>query len=153
MSLAKNRVLIVRSLCVQTHWVNLVLKWIYLAFLALQFVLALGNRPKGERMAYALTLWCVVLYRYPDDLCAHSFQGIRHPSRVSSGLLVLPNGQGFREYSCTVERKDRGASSTGFRFWSCRYPYRSGGLNLRYLLHCLVHLRKYYGLTSLEHMS
>ena len=30
---------------------------IYLAFLALQFVLALGNRPKGERMAYALTLW------------------------------------------------------------------------------------------------
>ncbi|THH15206.1 hypothetical protein EW146_g5227 [Bondarzewia mesenterica] len=40
-----------------THWVNLVFKWIYLAFLALQFVLALGNRPKGEKMAYALTLW------------------------------------------------------------------------------------------------
>jgi hypothetical protein len=41
----------------QTHWVNLVFKWIYLAFLALQFVLALGNRPKGERTAYAITLW------------------------------------------------------------------------------------------------
>ncbi|KIJ70012.1 glycosyltransferase family 2 protein [Hydnomerulius pinastri MD-312] len=40
-----------------THWVNLAFKWIYLAFLALQFVLALGNRPKGERAAYALTLW------------------------------------------------------------------------------------------------
>lgn len=40
-----------------THWVNLVFKWIYLAFLALQFVLALGNRPKGERTAYAITLW------------------------------------------------------------------------------------------------
>ncbi|KAF7433398.1 Chitin synthase, class 2 [Pleurotus ostreatus] len=40
-----------------THWVNLSLKWIYLAFLALQFILALGNRPKGERMAYAITLW------------------------------------------------------------------------------------------------
>ncbi|CAL1701071.1 unnamed protein product [Somion occarium] len=40
-----------------THWVNLSFKWIYLAFLALQFVLALGNRPKGERGAYALTLW------------------------------------------------------------------------------------------------
>jgi len=40
-----------------THWVNLVFKWIYLAFLALQFVLALGNRPKGERTAYAVTLW------------------------------------------------------------------------------------------------
>ncbi|KAI0326691.1 glycosyltransferase family 2 protein [Cubamyces sp. BRFM 1775] len=40
-----------------THWVNLVLKWIYLAFLALQFVLALGNRPKGERLTYNITLW------------------------------------------------------------------------------------------------
>ncbi|TCD70431.1 Chitin synthase, class 2 [Steccherinum ochraceum] len=39
-----------------THWVNLAFKWIYLAFLALQFVLALGNRPKGERGAYLLTL-------------------------------------------------------------------------------------------------
>lgn len=40
-----------------THWVNLGFKWTYLAFLALQFVLALGNRPKGERMAYTITLW------------------------------------------------------------------------------------------------
>lgn len=41
-----------------TYWVNQGLKWVYLAFLALQFVLALGNRPKGERMAYTVTL-CV----------------------------------------------------------------------------------------------
>ncbi|OJT09060.1 Chitin synthase 1 [Trametes pubescens] len=40
-----------------THWVNLALKWIYLAFLGLQFVLALGNRPKGERATYNVTLW------------------------------------------------------------------------------------------------
>ncbi|KZV76117.1 glycosyltransferase family 2 protein [Peniophora sp. CONT] len=40
-----------------THWVNLAFKWIYLAFLALQFVLALGNRPKGERGLYTTTLW------------------------------------------------------------------------------------------------
>ncbi|KAI0729316.1 glycosyltransferase family 2 protein [Fomitopsis betulina] len=40
-----------------THWVNEALKWIYLAFLCLQFILALGNRPKGERMAYTITLW------------------------------------------------------------------------------------------------
>jgi chitin synthase len=40
-----------------THWVNLAFKWIYLSFLALQFILALGNRPKGERFAYTLTLW------------------------------------------------------------------------------------------------
>ncbi|KAG8725108.1 Chitin synthase, class 2 [Ceratobasidium sp. 395] len=41
-----------------THWINMVFKWLYLAFLALQFILALGNRPKGERMAYFITL-CV----------------------------------------------------------------------------------------------
>ncbi|KAJ7283693.1 glycosyltransferase family 2 protein [Mycena rebaudengoi] len=40
-----------------THWVNLAFKWLYLSFLALQFVLALGNRPKGERAAYTITLW------------------------------------------------------------------------------------------------
>ncbi|KAK4688796.1 chitin synthase, partial [Tremellales sp. Uapishka_1] len=40
-----------------THWVNLALKWLYLAFLMLQFVLALGNRPKGEKGLYLLTLW------------------------------------------------------------------------------------------------
>ncbi|TFL06041.1 glycosyltransferase family 2 protein [Pterulicium gracile] len=40
-----------------THWVNSAFRWIYLAALALQFVLALGNRPKGERAAYAITLW------------------------------------------------------------------------------------------------
>nr|XP_019044727.1 chitin synthase [Kwoniella bestiolae CBS 10118]OCF23657.1 chitin synthase [Kwoniella bestiolae CBS 10118] len=40
-----------------TYWVNLVLMWIYMAFLMLQFVLALGNRPKGEKGLYLLTLW------------------------------------------------------------------------------------------------
>ncbi|KAJ7937082.1 glycosyltransferase family 2 protein [Mycena leptocephala] len=40
-----------------THWVNNGFKWLYLSFLALQFVLALGNRPKGERAAYTITLW------------------------------------------------------------------------------------------------
>ncbi|KIJ56843.1 glycosyltransferase family 2 protein [Sphaerobolus stellatus SS14] len=40
-----------------THWINEVFQWIYLAFLALQFVLALGNRPKGERVVYVITLW------------------------------------------------------------------------------------------------
>ena len=37
------------------HWVNLVLMWVYGFFVALQFVLALGNRPKGERGLYALS--------------------------------------------------------------------------------------------------
>ncbi|EJF62799.1 glycosyltransferase family 2 protein [Dichomitus squalens LYAD-421 SS1] len=40
-----------------TYYVNFALKMIYLAFLALQFILALGNRPKGERMTYNITFW------------------------------------------------------------------------------------------------
>jgi len=37
------------------HWVNLVLTWVYGFLLAVQFVLALGNRPKSERLAYAIS--------------------------------------------------------------------------------------------------
>jgi len=45
-----------------TYWINEVFQWIYLAFLALQFVLALGNRPKGERMSYVITLWVFAFF-------------------------------------------------------------------------------------------
>lgn len=34
------------------HWLNLGCKWVYVFFLVLQFVLALGNRPKGEKATY-----------------------------------------------------------------------------------------------------
>ena len=37
------------------HWVNLGCKWVYVFFLVLQFVLALGNRPKGEKKTYILS--------------------------------------------------------------------------------------------------
>jgi chitin synthase len=40
------------------HWINLVLKWIYVFFIVLQFVLALGNRPKGEKTTYLIS-FCV----------------------------------------------------------------------------------------------
>jgi chitin synthase len=40
------------TLLVVFHWVNLVMKWIYVFFIVLQFVLALGNRPKGEKATY-----------------------------------------------------------------------------------------------------
>ncbi|CAO1633403.1 unnamed protein product [Sympodiomycopsis kandeliae] len=40
------------------HWINLALKWVYVFFLVLQFVLALGNRPKGERITYIVS-FCV----------------------------------------------------------------------------------------------
>lgn len=38
-----------------TFWVNSALMWIYLAFLAMQFILALGSRPKGEKGLYIAT--------------------------------------------------------------------------------------------------
>ncbi|KAI9845200.1 MAG: Chitin synthase, class 2 [Thelocarpon superellum] len=38
-----------------TPIVNTILKYIYLAFLVLQFVLALGNRPKGSRWTYIIS--------------------------------------------------------------------------------------------------
>ncbi|WVQ74921.1 hypothetical protein IAR50_004529 [Cryptococcus sp. DSM 104548] len=44
-----------------THWVNLVFQWLYMAFLILQFVLALGNRPKGEKGLYIIT-FCVYAF-------------------------------------------------------------------------------------------
>lgn len=37
------------------HYVNLVAMWVYGFFLALQFVLALGNRPKSEHRVYAMS--------------------------------------------------------------------------------------------------
>lgn len=37
------------------HWVNLGCEWVYIFFLMLQFVLALGNRPKAEKPLYILS--------------------------------------------------------------------------------------------------
>lgn len=36
----------------QFYWFNSVAKYIYIGLLAMQFILALGNRPKSERVAY-----------------------------------------------------------------------------------------------------
>jgi chitin synthase len=82
-----------------THWVNLAFKWIYLSFLALQFILALGNRPKGERFAYSLTLW------YVDPSKAEAFnslaytKGIRCSCCLPSGLFILVDWEGVCEHS------------------------------------------------------
>jgi chitin synthase len=40
------------------HWVNLAAKWVYIFFVVLQFILALGNRPKGEKRTYMISI-CV----------------------------------------------------------------------------------------------
>lgn len=37
------------------HWINLAMQWIYAFFIVLQFVLALGNRPKGEKVTYRIS--------------------------------------------------------------------------------------------------
>lgn len=37
------------------HWINLALQWVYIFFVVLQFVLALGNRPKGEKTTYRIS--------------------------------------------------------------------------------------------------
>lgn len=92
---------------VAIHWFNQALKWIYLVFLALQaspsfmpsslitlipdiqFVLALGNRPKGERMAYTITLWYVPrLIVYVAGVYS-SIQGLCYSFGLFACLLVL----------------------------------------------------------------
>ncbi|KAF8591568.1 glycosyltransferase family 2 protein [Ramaria rubella] len=85
-----------------THWVNLAFKWVYLAFLALQFVLALGNRPKGERLTYAITLWVyaflsLYLIVCSIDLTVHSFEGLNFKDDPTVGdkihaILTGPAG-------------------------------------------------------------
>lgn len=64
----------------QTHWVNLALEWIYLAFLALQFIMALGNRPKGEKGLYILTFMWVLVIRSPANYSVYA---------ILSGYLIV----------------------------------------------------------------
>ncbi|KAF8581974.1 glycosyltransferase family 2 protein [Ramaria rubella] len=85
-----------------THWINLAFKWIYLAFLTLQFVLALGNRPKGERLTYAITLWVYAFLSLYLIICAitltvKSFEGLNFTSDPTVGdkihaILTGPAG-------------------------------------------------------------
>lgn len=45
------------SVLLHYRYLNLGLKILYLALLALQVILGLGNRPKAERFAYAASIW------------------------------------------------------------------------------------------------
>lgn len=69
-----------------TPIINTVLKYIYLAFVLLQFILALGNRPKGSRWSY-ITSFCVfgVVQAYVIVL---SLQLVIH-----AATFKLPNGK------------------------------------------------------------
>ncbi|TFK28777.1 glycosyltransferase family 2 protein [Coprinopsis marcescibilis] len=88
---------------VATHWVNSIFRWLYLAFLALQFILGLGNRPKGERIPYAITFWVyAVLFVYllvcSFWLTVDAFKKIpaqlagKTPGEVASAFFAPPIG-------------------------------------------------------------
>lgn len=59
-----------------TPYVNTVVKYIYLAFLLLQFILALGNRPKGSRWTY-ITSFCVYALIQLYIICDSFFLVVR----------------------------------------------------------------------------
>lgn len=90
----------------QTYWINSAFQWIYLAFLALQFVLALGNRPKGEKIAYALTFWCVDAARSLARFLT-AIQGVRIPVCVLDCMLGLAHGPRIQGAPSLVCRRRR----------------------------------------------
>lgn len=85
-----------------THWGNLALKWIYLGFLTLQFVLALGNRPKGEVPLYVATfvvyaILSAYLFFCSIFLTVKAFSAISFVNAPTVGMKITtllsgPNG-------------------------------------------------------------
>lgn len=67
--LPKNNIVLFGTLEI-THWVNLSLQWLYAGTLALQFVLALGNRPKGEVPTYIASFIVFGFMAYYLLVCA-----------------------------------------------------------------------------------
>lgn len=85
-----------------THWVNLAFMWLYLGFLTLQFILALGNRPKGEVGLYVTTfavyaacaaylIFCSI-YLSIKAFSAISFKNAPTVAEKFTTLLSGPNG-------------------------------------------------------------
>ncbi|KAJ1311786.1 hypothetical protein OPQ81_010252 [Rhizoctonia solani] len=76
-----------------TFYINQALEWIYLAFLGLQFVLALGNRPKGERLTYFITLCVFAVLSVYLIVCSLwltvlAFKGVTFTAGSSTGQKV-----------------------------------------------------------------
>lgn len=80
-----------------TPVINTILQYIYLGFLGLQFILALGNRPKGSKMAYIasfitfaiIQLYIIILTLY---LVVRSFT-----SRNETGVIMDEGAKAFME--------------------------------------------------------
>ncbi len=58
-----------------TYWANLVIVWIFYAFVGLQFILALGNRPKGEPLMYKISFCVFGFVAYYLLVCAFILVG------------------------------------------------------------------------------
>lgn len=82
-----------------TAWANAIFRWTYLAVLGLNFIIALGNRPKGERFMYVSSLWvygilAVYLFACSIILTVKSFSTIdfQNSNTAASRLQVLLTG-------------------------------------------------------------
>jgi chitin synthase len=87
-----------------TPIVNTVLKYLYLAFLLLQFILALGNRPKGSKYTYLLTM-CVfaVIQVYVVTLSLYLVYGALTNQTAWDGFRNAQNiGQGISAFFTSI---------------------------------------------------
>ncbi|GAA94465.1 glycosyltransferase family 2 protein [Mixia osmundae IAM 14324] len=76
-----------------TLWVNEACLWIWAGTLALSFIIALGNRPKGEAGTYVLMFWIFALLGYYLLVCAvwltiKAFTGIQWNGASTIGEKV-----------------------------------------------------------------
>ncbi|KAM0752694.1 class III chitin synthase [Meredithblackwellia eburnea MCA 4105] len=82
-----------------THWANLAFQWVYVAFVVIQFILALGNRPKGEVGTYVVSFVVFGFFAYYLMVCAviltiHAFTAIdfNDAPTVVDKVQILFNG-------------------------------------------------------------
>ena len=76
-----------------TPILNTVVKYIYLAFLLLQFILALGNRPKGSRWTYIISFAVYALIQL--YIIVDSFYLVIHAFGSGTGFVVDKGADDF----------------------------------------------------------
>lgn len=121
-----------------THWVNFVFKGIYLGFLGLQFILALGNRPKGERAAYAITLWVYAFISLYLLVCSFWLAGTAF-ARIPEMLKDKTQAEVIKSFFTPPIGALIAAAISTFGIYllaSCLYrdPWHMGSSFLQYLL-------------------
>lgn len=76
-----------------TPVLNTCVKYIYLAFLLLQFILALGNRPKGSRWTYIISFAVYALIQF--YILVDSFYLVGHAFGSGTGFVVNEGADAF----------------------------------------------------------